>query len=84
MVGPDQSTQRIACNVDMVERLGTTTYLYTHLCDEFDGVADMVAAAPGDSYVVSGDRVELGLPSHAMHLFDAEGDALPRTVDLPA
>jgi hypothetical protein len=44
----------------------------------------MVAAAPGDSYVVSGDRVELGLPSHAMHLFDAEGDALPRTVDLPA
>ena len=84
VVGPDQSTQRIACNVDMVERLGTTTYLYTHLCDEFDGVADMVAAAPGDSYVVSGDRVELGLPSHAMHLFDAEGDALPRTVDLPA
>lgn len=84
IVGPDQSPQRIACNVDMVERLGTTTYLYTHLCDEFDGVADLVAAAPGDSHVVSGDRVELGLPPHALHLFDAEGDALVRTVDLPA
>ena len=84
IVGPDQAPQRIACNVDMVERLGTTTYLYTHLCDEFDGVADMVAAAPGDSHVVSGDRIELGLPPQAMHLFDAEGDALRRTVDLPA
>jgi len=83
IVGPDQSPQRIACNVDMVERLGTTTYLYTHLCDEFDGVADLVAAAPGDSHVVSGDRVELGLPPHALHLFDADGDALTRTVDLP-
>lgn len=84
--GRIERLQRIACNVDMVERLGTTT-LYTHLCDEFNGIAgavDMVAAAPGDSHVVSGDRIELGLPAQAMHLFDAEGNALPRTVDLPA
>jgi hypothetical protein len=44
----------------------------------------MVAVAPGDSRAVSGDRIELGLPSHALHLFDADGDALTRTVDLPA
>lgn len=83
IVGPDQSDQRLCCLVDLVERLGTTTYLYTRLCDEPGADAGMVAAAPGDSRAVSGDRIELGLPSHALHLFDADGDALTRTVDLP-
>ncbi len=84
IVGPDQSDQRMSCLVDIVERLGTATYLYTHLCDEPGADAGMVAVAPGDSRAVSGDRIELGLPSHALHLFDADGDALMRTVDLPA
>jgi len=83
IVGADQSDQRLPCLVDLVERLGTTTYLYTRLSDEPGADAGMVAAAPGDSRAVSGDRIELGLPSHALHLFDADGDALTRTVDLP-
>ena len=83
IVGPDQSDQQLVCVVDMVERLGTTTYLYTSLNNEASARAEMVAAAPGDSRAVSGDRIELGLPSHALHLFDADGDALTRTVDLP-
>ena len=74
----EQADQRLGCVVDIVERLGTTTFLYARLAD-----ADIVAAVPGDSRIVSGDHLELGMPSMAMHLFDAQGDALPRTVDLP-
>lgn len=79
IVARDQADQHLGCAVDLVERLGTTTYLYTRLADE----TEIVAAAPGDSRAASGDRIELGLPSSAMHLFDSAGDALPRTVDLP-
>ena len=74
--GADQSLE---CLVDIVERLGTTTYLYSRIADK----TEVVAAAPGDSRAAAGDRIELGLPSTAMHLFDAAGDALTRTVDLP-
>jgi len=83
IVGAGQSDQRLGCTVDLVERLGTTSYLYTSLCDEDEPTTHIVAAAPGDSRASSGDRIELGLPSQALHLFDAEGDALTRTVDLP-
>ncbi len=79
IVARDQADQHLGCTVDLVERLGTTTYLYMRLADE----TEIVAAAPGDSRAASGDRIELGLPSSAMHLFDSAGDALPRTVDLP-
>ncbi len=77
----EQADQRLGCVVDIVERLGTTTFLYARLAD---ADAEIVAAVPGDSRIVSGDHLELGMPSTAMHLFDARGDALPRTVDLPS
>jgi multiple sugar transport system ATP-binding protein len=80
IVKANQAEQSLACEVDIVERLGAMTFLYARLLD--DG-GEVVAAVPGDSRVVSGDRIELGLPSTAMHLFDAQGDALTRTVDLP-
>jgi multiple sugar transport system ATP-binding protein len=79
IVACGEADQRLGCAVDLVERLGTTTYLYARLAD---GV-EVVAAAPGDSRAAAGDRIELGLPSGAMHLFDSTGEALPRTVELP-
>jgi multiple sugar transport system ATP-binding protein len=79
IVGGGQADQFLGCAVDLVERLGTTTYLYARLADE----TAVVAAVPGDSRAAAGDRIELGMPSGTMHLFDMHGDALPRTVDLP-
>ena len=80
IVTAEQADQRLGCEVDIVERLGTTTFLYARLAD---ADADIVAAVPGDSRIVSGDHIELGMPSTAIHLFDARGNALQRTVDLP-
>jgi multiple sugar transport system ATP-binding protein len=79
IVARGQADQYLGCSVDLVERLGTTTYLYARLADE----TAVVAAAPGDSRAAAGDRIELGMPSGTMHLFDRHGEALPRTVDLP-
>jgi len=80
IVAASHADQSLNCEVDIVERLGTTTFLYARLSD---ANAEIVAAVPGDSRVVSGEHIELGIPSSALHLFDANGEALPRTVDLP-
>ena len=80
IVAASHADQSLNCEVDIVERLGTTTFLYARLGD---ANAEIVAAVPGDSRVVSGEHIELGIPSNALHLFDADGEALTRTVDLP-
>ena len=82
VVAAGDADQSIDCSVDLVERLGTTTYLYMH-CAGMLSAGEFVAASPGDLSVRSGDRQVLGVPSTAMHLFDAAGDACRRTVDLP-
>ena len=84
IVAAEQADQKLDCEVDIVERLGTTSYLYARLSSSGEAPgSEIVAAVPGDSHVVSGDRIALGIPSGALHLFDANGDALPRTVELP-
>jgi multiple sugar transport system ATP-binding protein len=65
--------------VSIVERLGTTTYLYL----ERHGAQEFVAQAGADSTAKVGDRLPLGVPASALHVFDPRGDALPRTVALP-
>ena len=71
--------QRLAGPVDIVERLGTATYVYLQLgLDE-----PFVAALSGDSHPRPGEPLELGVPADALHLFDADGVALRRTVALP-
>lgn len=79
-----EADQAMTCEVDIVERLGTATYLYTQYGQGASKGYEMVVAAPGDSHFASGDHVEFGLPSFSLHLFDAHGDALVRTVTLPA
>ena len=63
--------------VQWQERLGESTYLYVD-----SGVvgAPWVVKAPGNAFAQPGERVPLALPAHHLHLFDAEGLALPRTI----
>jgi multiple sugar transport system ATP-binding protein len=69
--------QRLDGVVAHVERLGTASYLYLDIAADDQ---DFCAAAPGDSPARAGERVSLGLPSSALHLFDERGEALPRNV----
>ena len=72
-----EAEQTVHGNVGFVERLGTATYLYL----ECPGQDYFVAAAPGDRKVEPGERLSLGVPARACHLFDDQGQALRRTVD---
>ena len=74
-----EGAQSLAGTVAIVERLGTTTYLYL----DRGGAQEFVAQAAADSGSRTGDRLTVGLPADALHLFDERGDALPRTLDLP-
>jgi multiple sugar transport system ATP-binding protein len=79
VTAPAAADQTLGGAVSLVERLGTASYLYLSIAD---GCDDFCAATPGDSAVRSGERVTLGLPSTALHLFDANGNAAPRNVSL--
>jgi multiple sugar transport system ATP-binding protein len=70
-------TQSIAREVQWQERLGESTYLFLD-----SGVRDepWVVKLPGRAHARPGDRVALGLPPASLHLFDADGLALERTV----
>jgi multiple sugar transport system ATP-binding protein len=71
-----------ACVVRSVrwqERLGDSTYLY------MDGDADqdgLVVRAAGRVVAQPGQRVAISLPAEELHVFDAQGQALTRTVSL--
>ena len=71
------ATQHIARAVQWQERLGETTYLYL---DSGVRGEPWVVKAPGNSYAKTGDRLALSLPPQHLHLFDAQGPALARTV----
>ena len=62
------------------ERLGDATYLY------FEGGGEQdhwVLKADGRTDLPVGSRLGLTLPPQALHLFDRQGLAMPRTVELP-
>jgi multiple sugar transport system ATP-binding protein len=65
------------------ERLGDATYLYL---DSGTPDAPWIVKAPGRAHAQAGQRLAVGLPPAALHLFDARGQALPRLLpatDLP-
>jgi len=77
------ATQHIIRSVQWQERLGESTYLYL---DSGMAGAPWVVKAPGNSFAKAGERVAMSLPEQHLHLFDADGRALERTVsneDLP-
>ena len=57
------------------ERLGEATYLYL---ESGAPQASWIVKAPGHAYARPGQRVAVGLPPGALHLFDAQGHALTR------
>ncbi|MDJ1158167.1 sn-glycerol-3-phosphate ABC transporter ATP-binding protein UgpC [Chelatococcus sp. SYSU_G07232] len=65
---------RLKGQVEAVEHLGEATYLYMKLTDG----TDVVVRAPGDTAAVAGASLTIGASERSVHLFDAEGLALPR------
>jgi multiple sugar transport system ATP-binding protein len=63
--------------VQHVEHLGAQSYQYLDLGS---GAQDFCAIAPGDNAARPGEQIRLGVPASALHVFDAQGQALPRTV----
>jgi multiple sugar transport system ATP-binding protein len=62
----------IDAKVDVVERLGSDTYVYLSL-----GHGDLVTVRlPGNACFSVGDTVSLRLDAAALHLFDADGRTL--------
>jgi len=59
------------------ERLGESTSLYL---DSGEPGAPWVVKAPGHAHAAPGHRIAFGAPPSALHLFDAQGLALPRCV----
>lgn len=57
--------------VELVERLGDRTLVFTRLADG----TEVTAQAEGASAVRIGDRIGLAIAGDALHLFDASGDA---------
>ena len=69
--------QQVVREVRWQERLGESTYLY------LDGTTpgdSWIAKAPGRTHAHPGQRLSIGFPAPAMHLFDAEGHAVQRLV----
>ena len=71
------ATQHIVRPLQWQERLGESTFLYMEHASDADA---FVAKAPGHTHAAAGHRLAIGLPADALHLFDAQGLALPRTV----
>lgn len=69
------ATQHIVREVRWQERLGESTYLYL---ESQPGCEPWVVKAPGHAHASAGQRLAIGLPATAMHLFDANGLAQPR------
>ena len=71
------AVQHLARPVLWQERLGESTYLYL---DSGQAGQPWIVKAPGNSHAADGQRIAFGLPAAALHLFDADGLALPRCV----
>ena len=69
--------QHLVREVRWQERLGESTCLYLD-----SGVPDVswIVKAPGRARAQAGQRLAVGLPPAALHLFDSQGHALMRKV----
>ena len=59
----------INATVDLVEKLGDVSYLYTHLSDE----TLVTVTVSGQSMIEVNQTIELALPHKKIHLFDKSG-----------
>ncbi|MFG6486179.1 ABC transporter ATP-binding protein [Roseateles sp. BYS78W] len=72
---PGTAGQHIVREVRWQERLGESTYLY------LDG--ELTVKAPGQAHADAGQRIAVTLPPTQLHLFDAQGLAMPRCIPDP-
>ena len=80
---PGTEGQHLVRELQWLERLGEATYLYL---DSGTPGQPWVVKAPGPTTARPGQRVPILLPAGALHLFDADDQALPRcgdTADCP-
>jgi multiple sugar transport system ATP-binding protein len=80
---PGAQGQHLVREVRWQERLGEATYLYL---DSGTPDASWIVKAPGRALAQAGQRLAVGLPPAALHLFDHQGLALHRhlpATDLP-
>jgi len=70
----DGDDQFIECATVLSERLGEHSYIHA---DHAGG--SLVAKAPGDTPIGSGERIRVHVPPQVCHLFDAQGIALRRS-----
>ena len=73
------TTQHILRDVQWQERLGDATYLYL---DAGAGVPPLVVKADGRASAPPGQCLPVALPAQHLHLFDADGWAAARCVDV--
>jgi multiple sugar transport system ATP-binding protein len=73
------TVQLLVREVQWQERLGDSTYLYL---DAGANHAPMVVKADGRASALPGHRLPVALASQHMHLFDADGWAAERRVDV--
>ncbi len=69
---PDEAAVSLRGAVDVVERLGTVSYVYATLADG----AGFVASTAGTSRARAGEARAFGLDRSTVHLFDGDGLAL--------
>ncbi|HYS67709.1 MAG TPA: sn-glycerol-3-phosphate ABC transporter ATP-binding protein UgpC [Paraburkholderia sp.] len=69
----DGDEQFIQCVTVLSERLGEHSYIHAD-----HAAGSLVAKAPGDTPIESGERIRVHVPPSACHLFDADGAALRR------
>jgi multiple sugar transport system ATP-binding protein len=77
--GAPAETGRVRGEVVLVENLGESALIYAKL-PETDGLT--LCRSEGTSRAKEGEVIEIGLAANVCHLFDAEGRAFPRTVDV--
>ncbi len=75
-------TQNITRPVMWQEHLGEATYMYLDFEQNNTGTTQdsWMIKVPGHSSSLAGDRVAVSLPASAMHVFDADGVALERSI----
>ena len=76
---PGSQSQHLCREVLWQERLGDTTYVYLH-SDQAD--KPWVVKADGRCTATAGQRLAFTLPADSLHLFDEQGWALERHVQL--
>ena len=63
-----------------IEKLGEASLLYLEIAP---GAPTITLKLDGTTRIRSGENIRVHVPAQDLHLFDAVGDALQRTVDLP-